>query len=1088
MSAQYENGLSARRSLEDGNCSLPACPEDFPSHPLHHEPHEGGSSTHCRIKQNPVFNRQSSELTHIASNCSSRVLPEPFDRETLHSNVHDDAARMQPPASRGMIARTFQPPDATPSYETLLDTNGKDENDSQCNSKRQYYRIVYPGVVAVLASATLEGLRTGQYLSYGEIVMGVPCSMDERFLVIHSVLTGGYAMDASANDGSFDQGSNLNDWTSSTAALPEYKRSKNNCSYTAASSNQESEVAEPLVRGYINVKHSDVPIIEPMAGLIPHIETGTFTYRVISTTPIPLLTGPDRNAPKTNAVLLPGTVHDISIRVHHFIEKLPNSDHTEGLFLRLKFRRGWIADRRIHLSSAVAVVQEVVDIESHQSVDESSTTSSSVLSGTVSTYTSSSLLSQVSSVSKNHHRHRPPRRRRDASGHPTRGISIEGEKTIFRPTCGKSLNRSNGHVQLQNSDLSESVLTDQSMTLPPSANVSVLSEDSSLSTNQSLTATNKSKMPQSQGSAPSARGGSTAAPTAINFFLMRVLAPKGLKILDAPQFQVNRLIRNGKQSHLRNTVTSSHMISKVEPSMTRHHHSIFQTMSSRLPTTGPNQCDNAAFFDVHSKSRILPYGVLFEASTRMETTGSYNQGAGLIKLSDSSGWAVVPRKAELEHQYRNFTLHGFPGKRDGKFILAFDEVGSAALDYPTIDSRKDIQSNASAPEPKTTWVRVISRAGIPVSCPPPASTILESADTATSPSSSRVSSAAASSNQTGSNVFPSNDSDVASSVGSSFLDAMFRTPQKMKQTDVKESSTSKKMQNEKHAQANIIACGMVVEIDRYVDDSSTVTSRLEYARLARGQGWIPLLLAGKPTTTALTFRPAFRFGSFWFRVQPSRGLKVRFGPSNRAASIKSDDGEYFRFECGEFLRASEIVTVFSDSGDPIESFAKLYRNRHIRLYSSEGDFRSLPYLTVQSEWVQIHSDTEVFLEECLSEPRIERHKQGWRYNVVPENGIAVRKGPSFAAEKTGLSLFGGESIVVNERVSPAGDTMSWLRLNDGQGWIHDFDENGEQIVIAHSLRHRILSSRNRKPENEEVVYNAVISRLFRNDDISREPR
>jgi hypothetical protein len=123
----------------------------------------------------------------------------------------------------------------------------------------------------------------------------------------------------------------------------------------------------------------------------------------------------------------------------------------------------------------------------------------------------------------------------------------------------------------------------------------------------------------------------------------------------------------------------------------------------------------------------------------------------------------------------------------------------------------------------------------------------------------------------------------------------------------------------------------------------------------------------------------------------------------------------------------------------------------------------------------------VFLEECFSEPRIERHRQGWRYNVVPENGIAVRKGPSFAAEKTGVSLFGGESIIVNERVTPAGDTMSWLRLNDGQGWVHDFDENGEQIVIAHSLRHRVLL-RSRKPENEEVVYNAIISRLFNSED------
>jgi len=43
-----------------------------------------------------------------------------------------------------------------------------------------------------------------------------------------------------------------------------------------------------------------------------------------------------------------------------------------------------------------------------------------------------------------------------------------------------------------------------------------------------------------------------------------------------------------------------------------------------------------------SLQRILPRGSLFEASKRIE--GLYNNpGSGSIKLSDGSGWAIVPR-------------------------------------------------------------------------------------------------------------------------------------------------------------------------------------------------------------------------------------------------------------------------------------------------------------------------------------------------------------------------------------------------------------------------------------------------------------
>jgi len=103
---------------------------------------------------------------------------------------------------------------------------------------------------------------------------------------------------------------------------------------------------------------------------------------------------------------------------------------------------------------------------------------------------------------------------------------------------------------------------------------------------------------------------------------------------------------------------------------------------------------------------------------------------------------------------------------------------------------------------------------------------------------------------------------------------------------------------------------------------------------------------------------------------------------------------YFRFECGEFLRASEVLTIFSDTGEPVQCFAKLYRNRHVRMQAGNDEFRHLASLTTQAEWVQVYFEDELFLEECAAEPRIERHKQGWRYNVVPDDGVAVRKGVS----------------------------------------------------------------------------------------------
>lgn len=561
---------------------------------------------------------------------------------------------------------------------------------------------------------------------------------------------------------------------------------------------------------------------------------------------------------------------------------------------------------------------------------------------------------------------------------------------------------------------------------------------------------------------------------------MRVNAPRGLKILDAPHFQVNNLIHGNNVSVATGDANAS-SFSPMKESGVGGNQSIFQTMAGQHTTTMTSRISNPAVFDSITKARKLPRGSVFEASKRMEASNAFSQGVGLIKLSDNSGWAIVPRQQELDDQYRTYS-GALAHTREGEATRAFEEVGNAVID-----------ENHS-----TIFLRVLSKGGIAVSLPPIPST---GSDVVTSPTSSATGSSAVLSGVNGDlpGQILSQDSDVASSVGSSFLDAMFRTPTK-KNRDSEHRDNRRESQASSHhslatqsrppvgerpAMSTVIPCGMCVEVERWVEPSDTdhYASRNEFSRLRGGQGWIPRYSNGKPLVETVP-PPEFRFGSFWFRVQEQRGIKVRLGPSRRAPSIKSDDGVYFRFECGEFLRASEIVTFFRRNAT-IECFAKLYRNRHVRLQSGDEEVRSLASLTVQAEWVQVFGDGELYLEECAAEPRIERHRQGWRYNVVLDARVSVRKGPSFASETVGVVLLGGESVLVNERVTGPDDSITWLRLMDGQGWVQNYGQKGESLMIPHSLRHRnkTIGGRNDRSgrEGEEIAYNTIIARLFHND-------
>lgn len=226
-----------------------------------------------------------------------------------------------------------------------------------------------------------------------------------------------------------------------------------------------------------------------------------------------------------------------------------------------------------------------------------------------------------------------------------------------------------------------------------------------------------------------------------------------------------------------------------------------------------NQIGNPAVFDSITKTRILPRGVLFEASKRMEASGAFNRGAGLVKLSDNSGWAIIPHQDDLHSQYRNYQ-GGAASVREGEGTRAFEEVGNAVVD-----------SEDSA-EP-SIWVRVVARNGVTVACPPPVVPVAKDDDT--SPTSSAGSSSVFSGGGSNYGVMSGPESDVASSVGSAFLDAMFRTPKKPNHKTVENRTVSEAVGRRKdhHRPSvgmsefqdvpNLLPCGSCVEVDRWED-------------------------------------------------------------------------------------------------------------------------------------------------------------------------------------------------------------------------------------------------------------------------------
>jgi hypothetical protein len=936
--------------------------------------------------------------------------------------------------------------------DTGASDDGENVSHPQHASSISYYRVVYRGVISLLSRPELSSPRSGAYLCYGDIITSseaifaeklnmsteVPSTPTRReapnnnetpranasntsrnVIRVDRVLTGGYMLDAVdppvvASDKTPKRGNTLpNVIGPSTFPLACF---------------EDKERKQPL--GYLVAEKKHKPILLRLDD-IPACESGNFLYKVVSSTPLAIHTGPSRDAPTTKGMLVPGTTHEVSLRV------------SEGSvsYLRLARRQGWVCTEAIQGARSHIVVMK--DVTQAESASEAIASAISFLTSTI-----------LTPVPVARCRHRAPRRQllstlKKDTIDPTViscHVPAASGQTLPQSRTGSYDSDGLGHISHERSITS------------PSSNISLLSDESSLEHSSSHRTTDIVTPDRS-----SARSTASSSVESPSFFLMRVNAPRGLKILDAPHFQVNNLIHG---SHPGGIISSS---PSKDLSIKSGNQSIFQTMSGGPHTTTlTSKIGNPAIFDSNTKSRKLPRGCVFEASKRMEASNAFSQGAGLIKLSDNSGWAIVPKREELGDQYRN--MSGAPaGIKIGEAGRAFDEVGNAII------------HDHKAP----VYIRIHAREGLPVALPP--NPALD--DDVTSPASSTGGTSSLVSAGNGSSVVRGQDSDIASSVGSSFLDTMFRTPRRKGRESDESEKSRREAGNPPRAPAserlpfsNIIPCGAYVEVDGWAKAQESDGRFTEYARLRGGQGWIPRSLNGKPITEIIS-PPETRFGSFWFRVQDKEGIKVRLGPSRRSPSIKSDDGVYFRFECGEFLRASEIVTFFGQRA-PSECYAKLYRNRHIRLYGGHGEIRPLSSLTVQAEWVQVFGQEELFLDECVTEPRIERHRQGWRYNVVLDARVEVRKGPSFESETNGVVLLGGESILVNERVTCSDDTITWLRLKDGQGWVHTIDGEGATLMIPHSIRHRngLLGRPTKpgRPEQEDVAYNTIIARLFHN--------
>lgn len=929
---------------------------------------------------------------------------------------------------------------------------------------------------------------------------------------VDDVLTGGYSVDATTTATSYThktpkRSNKANMSCSNNSASDLVSAESSSGSDDGCISDKDHYPNQSQHHGYLLQNSNGCLIAENIPSPPLPCQTGAFFYRVSSKTPLPILIGPCADAPVTRALALPGTMFEVSLRMgtvkYSSIDgsDAGNYDLEDGVvYLRLSHKRGWIADRRFvefslqrkenscvypRKSSAEdggkthsrveIVMKEIVDKEVIEFVDLSNRNMRDDMS-LGGTSISSASIATPASVVRSRRRQTWRRCQRGRTINDCRSdmvvkhIAKKAPPTTInnKQVCKLSSENSSYSQQVlisPTSELSDSSVGD-SCRVPYEFNVGRAKQECGpsrcINTFARNTEVKKEKIKKE---------------TAESYiYLIRVMAPNGLKILDAPHFQVNNLIR-GQVNH--SVLPCKYSNSKIESSKSnvllpskKNPTSIFHTMhgswhSDSLVNNGTRSWE----FDASGKARVLTLGALFEASMRVERVGNFTPGSGLLKLVDNTGWAIVPTREELDLQHANYQEHVTTEKEVKK---AFEEVGHAI----TVKDRESM------------WVRITHRTGVPIFYPPTSNQcdgeVLSrcSSLAATSQSSTSTQSQSNHHTQGGSN---SQELNTTLSTSSAFFGAL-RSARRYDSSGTHErGELSKSKQNIRGPLPNIIACGMCVEVEPWTL-SKRQQEKQHYLRLLGNHGWIPRQIHGNIYSVKIE-RPKIRQGSFWFRVQV-HGIKVRSGPSRRAKSIKSDDGIHFCFECGEFLRASQVLEinghadmddVFQKSCDtPSECFAKLYRNKFPKRHREGSDEDgtngrlklnpvALSSLQSQEEWVHVRCNNNVYLEESGHSPALKKNHLGWRYDVSVDSGVVVRKGPSFKAETIGTVLRRGDNVLINEQVTPFGEELSWLRLKDGRGWVHDTGE-GEKVMTLHSSK-----------KDSNTPYNGFIARLFKSE-------
>ena len=372
------------------------------------------------------------------------------------------------------LSETFSPGDTCLSAMRSIETDTKASSIQHrpLHEDMVYYRVIYRGVVSLLSGPDSRAPRSGHYLGYGEIfgstqeiALEDDCSIVPT-LTARSEDHGSFSAIDSFLDSPprsiFSQAGSVSSietfQTKSTTipntpqrkprSIPLHHKEQGNAAIRVeeiltggyakdafdAETPKKSNLDELLqitsgapggVLGYLFARQEKREIIQRLTGPPPRVEEGIFRYKLVSVTPLPILTGPAWDAPRTKAMILPGTMLEVSLRVSFqedskLTEESGSSD--DVWFLRLSHRRGWIVSHR--QGRPQAVVREIAC--------DASDVCSIVSARSVITDDAQSVLSSiaVSSVATpgavSRRRHRPPRRRRRAHARvsgPRRRIS-----------------------------------------------------------------------------------------------------------------------------------------------------------------------------------------------------------------------------------------------------------------------------------------------------------------------------------------------------------------------------------------------------------------------------------------------------------------------------------------------------------------------------------------------------------------------------------------------------------------------------------------------------------------------------------------